>query len=128
MEWLKDPLDAPRDGEHGPVLAAASCDFKRPVHHPATLHIDVYAEPPGRTSLTTHYRARLVEGPSPVATGTAVLVWVLSCTWADARQGCPSASAVDEAAQRDSPRRPRPTEAGMRTRRAAVATASCTAA
>jgi len=76
VQWLKDTLDAPRGGRHGPVLAAASCDFQRPVHHPATLRIDVYAEPPGRTSLTTHYRARPVEAPSPVATGTAVLVWV----------------------------------------------------
>jgi acyl-CoA thioester hydrolase len=76
VQWLKDTLDAPRGGEHGPVLAAASCDFERPVHHPATLHIEVYAEPPGRTSLTTHYRARLAETEEVVATGTAVLVWV----------------------------------------------------
>ena len=46
------------------------------MHHPATLHLDVYAEPPGRSSLTTHYAARLDGSGDAAAFGTAVLVWV----------------------------------------------------
>jgi acyl-CoA thioester hydrolase len=76
VEWLKDTLDASMFEESGPVLARATCDFERPVHHPATLEVEVYVEPPGRSSLPTHYVARLAETGEGVATGTAVLVWV----------------------------------------------------
>ena len=76
VEWLKATLDAATFAESGPVLAHASCDFERPVHHPATLYLDVYAEPPGRSSLTTHYAARLDGSGDTAAFGTAVLVWV----------------------------------------------------
>ena len=76
VEWLKDTLEDTTFAESGPVLAHASCDFERPVYHPATLRIDVYAEPPGRSSVSTHYTARLHDTDAAVATGTAVLVWV----------------------------------------------------
>ncbi len=76
VEWLKDTLDAAMFTESGPVLARASCEFERPVHHPTTLHLEVYAEPPGRSSLTTHYAARLDASGDVAAFGTAVLVWV----------------------------------------------------
>jgi acyl-CoA thioester hydrolase len=80
VEWLKDTLDEDAFGDRGPVLAHASCDFERPVHHPAALRIDVYAEPPGRSSMATHYTARLHDADQTVATGTAVLVWVSADT------------------------------------------------
>ena len=76
VERLKATLDGATFAESGPVLARASCDFERPVHHPTTLRIDVYAEPPGRSSLPTHYAAQLDESGDVVATGTAALVWV----------------------------------------------------
>jgi acyl-CoA thioester hydrolase len=76
VEWLKATLDASMFDESGPVLARATCDFERPVHHPATLEIEVYVEPPGRSSLPTYYVARLANTDDVVATGTAVLVWV----------------------------------------------------
>jgi acyl-CoA thioester hydrolase len=76
VEWLKATLERSMFSEKGPVLASASCDFERPVHHPATLHIDVYAEPPGRSSLPTHYTAQRAASDDIVATGEAVLVWV----------------------------------------------------
>ena len=76
VEWLKDRLDETTFGDRGPVLAHASCNFERPVQHPATLRIGVYAEPPGRSSVATHYTARLHDSDETVATGTAVLVWV----------------------------------------------------
>ena len=76
VEWLKAALDDSMFTESGPVLAHASCDFERPVQHPATLRLDVYAEPPGRSSLTTHYAARVGASGDTAASGTAVLVWV----------------------------------------------------
>lgn len=76
VEWLKATLDDTMFSESGPVLAHASCDFERPVTHPASLAVEVYAKPPGETSVTTLYTARLAETDDPVAYGRAVLVWV----------------------------------------------------
>jgi len=76
VEWLKATLDASMFDESGPVLPRATCDFERPVHHPATLRVAVHVEPPGRSSLPTYYIARLANTGDVVATGTAVLVWV----------------------------------------------------
>jgi len=74
--WLEATLEGPLFVESGPVLANATCDFKQPLTYPATLAIDVYATPPGRSSLKTVYDARLATAGDRVATGTAVLVWV----------------------------------------------------
>jgi len=76
VEWLKATLDDAMLSESGPVLAHASCDFEHPVTHPASLAVEVYAKPPGKTSLTTLYRARLTDTDEPVAHGKAMLVWV----------------------------------------------------
>jgi acyl-CoA thioester hydrolase len=74
--WLKTTLDGPLFTESGPVLANATCDFRQPLTYPATLAIDVYAAPPGNSSLQTGYDARIAETGDRVVTGTAVLVWV----------------------------------------------------
>lgn len=76
VDWLGATLDTPLFTESGPVLAEASCDFQQPLVHPATLTIDVYAIPPGRSSLRNVYDAALTESGERVAVGTAVLVWV----------------------------------------------------
>jgi acyl-CoA thioester hydrolase len=76
VDWLGATLDGPLFIESGPVLANATCDFKQPLRHPATLVIDVYATPPGRSSLKTVYDATLADTDDRVAVGTAVLVWV----------------------------------------------------
>lgn len=76
VQWLNDAVDRSSFREASPVLAHTSCDFERPLTHPATLVVEVYAEPPGETSVTTHYRAHLDESDDTVARGTAVLVWV----------------------------------------------------
>lgn len=76
VQWLNETLEPSSFREAGPVLAHASCDFERPVTHPATLAIEVHAAPPGETSVTTHYRACLADVEETVAQGTAVLVWV----------------------------------------------------
>jgi len=76
VSWLEATLDGALFTASGPVLANATCDFRQPLTYPATLAIDVYAAPPGRSSLKTGYDARLAETDDRVATGTAVLVWV----------------------------------------------------
>ncbi len=76
VEWLKANHGEEVFTDVGPVLAHASCDYEQPVRHPATLRIAVYTEPPGRTSLRTHYVARLDASGDVVATGEATLVWI----------------------------------------------------
>lgn len=76
VNWLRDTLDGPLFEESGPVLANASCDFKQPLRHPATLTVDIYASPPGNSSVKTVYDARLERSGEQMATGAAVLVWV----------------------------------------------------
>jgi acyl-CoA thioester hydrolase len=76
VAWLGAALGTPLFTESGPVLAEASCDFKQPLVHPATLTIDVYATPPGRSSLRNVYDAALRDSGERMAVGTAVLVWV----------------------------------------------------
>jgi acyl-CoA thioester hydrolase len=76
VSWLDATLDGPLFTESGPVIAHATCDFKQPLTHPATIAIDVYATPPGKSSLKSVYDATLLETDTRVATGTAVLVWV----------------------------------------------------
>lgn len=76
VDWLESVLDASLFETSGPVLANASCDFKQPLRYPADLAIDVYATPPGRSSLKNVYDARREDTGDRVAVGTAVLVWV----------------------------------------------------
>jgi acyl-CoA thioester hydrolase len=76
VDWLGATLGTPLFVESGPVLAEASCDFKQPLVHPATLTIDVYATPPGESSLRNVYDAALKDSGERMAVGTAVLVWV----------------------------------------------------
>lgn len=76
VEWMNEYLGDLQSDDTIPVLAHASCSFEQPVTHPATLIIEVYADPPGETSVTTHYRAHRADSEEQVAYGTAVLVWV----------------------------------------------------
>lgn len=75
VDWMRTlPGGGFSDGT-GPVLARTACDFKRPITYPATLHIDVYAGEPGRSSLPTTYDVRDDDG-TLYARGEAVIVWV----------------------------------------------------
>ena len=65
------------DQSQGPVMANASCEFRREIVHPARIVVEVLVGEPGRSSLPTGYRIvdaqdRAVE----YATGASVLVWV----------------------------------------------------
>lgn len=76
VDWLQSVLGDSVFSTSGPVLASASCEFEQPLRHPATLLIDVYARPPGRSSVENVYVARRDDEDEPIAKGTAVLVWV----------------------------------------------------
>ena len=76
VDWLRATLDESLFTASGPVLAEASCDFKQPLVHPATLVIDVHATLPGTSSLKNIYDAALKDSGERVAVGMAVLVWV----------------------------------------------------
>lgn len=61
----------------GPVMANVSCEFRRPIVHPARLRVEVLAGEPGRSSLPTAYRIVDAADPSiEYATGSSVLVWI----------------------------------------------------
>ncbi|MDX1418716.1 MAG: thioesterase family protein [Rubricoccaceae bacterium] len=61
----------------GPILAATSATFHRPVRYPATAVVRVHGGPPGRTSFAHFYELTLEEdAETVVATGEARLVWV----------------------------------------------------
>jgi len=65
----------------GPILASITCDFKRPVVHPANLIVRVYGGAPGRTSFPQTYELT-VEGDEETvyAHAEATLVWVARAT------------------------------------------------
>lgn len=77
VQWLQsmdEELDLQRTGM---MVAHAACDYRRPLPYPATLEIDIYVDPPGRTSLKTYYEVRVDEdGNTLYAQGEATLVWV----------------------------------------------------
>jgi len=76
VQWLESIAKDWNFTQAGPMLAHAACDFRRPVPYPATLEIDIYAEPPGRTSLKTYYEVRVRDEGTLYAQGEAALVWV----------------------------------------------------
>src|SRR5262249_19593875 len=56
----------------GPILASTSCDYRRPVNFPDTIHVGIRITRIGRTSLAHEHRivsqeqqAVVAEGPSP---------------------------------------------------------------
>jgi acyl-CoA thioester hydrolase len=77
IEALDRILPGGWGAEAGPILASISCDFKRPVVHPATVVVRVWGGEPGRTSFPQTYELA-VEGDEEAvyARAEAVLVWV----------------------------------------------------
>ena len=61
----------------GPLLVAATVEFKRPIAYPATVVVRTYGGPPGRTSFSHRYELFLDGDDDTVyATCDARLVWV----------------------------------------------------
>lgn len=64
------------DAKHGPAVVTATCNFRRQVHHPATLDVGVRASEIGRKSFTLEYVLIRREDDEIVADGSSVVVWV----------------------------------------------------
>ncbi len=62
--------------ETGPVLVNASMDFLLAVSFPCNLIVRMFAEPPGRSSVKTHYELCCSDTGRIMAKGSAVVVWV----------------------------------------------------
>jgi acyl-CoA thioester hydrolase len=70
-------LMADRKRGFGPILASTTCDFARPVVHPATVVTGVRVATVGRTSITMDYAVWREDAPGePCARGRSVLVLV----------------------------------------------------
>lgn len=65
----------------GPVIANASCQFKRPLKYPGGVEVRVYAGRIGRSSLPTFYEMRRTDDPETIyAAGAALFVWLNNVT------------------------------------------------
>jgi acyl-CoA thioester hydrolase len=68
-------------GAEGPVIANASCQFRRPLKYPGSVEVKVYAGQLGRSSLPTYYEMRRADDPETIhATGDALFVWFSNTT------------------------------------------------
>lgn len=61
--------------EQGPVLATASCTFRKQVHYPTSLVVEVRVGRIGRSSFTLHYELVDQADKESVASGESVVVW-----------------------------------------------------
>ena len=67
--------------QEGPVIATASCQFRRPLKYPGSIEIRLFVGQVGRASLPTYYEIRRSDDPGTVyATGDALLVWISNVT------------------------------------------------
>ena len=87
IEFLESLADEgwPGAPDTGPILAAAELQFRRPIHYPATVVVNVFSAGPGRTSFPLD-SVLTVEGDEETvyADVKATLVWV------DSRTGRPT--------------------------------------
>lgn len=59
----------------GPILAATSCQFRRPVAHPDVLTCETWVRSIGRTSFVLAYRLTSQTGGDTVAEGDSAVVF-----------------------------------------------------
>ena len=58
----------------GIVVANASCNFKRAMNYPGTVDVELYAGPPGGSSVPTFYELKI--GGELYANGAATVVFI----------------------------------------------------
>lgn len=77
VEWIHSLGQRDSWGEGIQVaIVTASCTYLRQMTYPGTVEVRMLAEPPGRSSVSTHYEIRLSGDTEPRATGSAKMVWV----------------------------------------------------
>ena len=75
IEWF-ETIDEPWvTDESAPVVASATLNFKRPIEYPAELHVELFTERLGTSSVTIGHRIIGAEGTLH-CDGNVVAVWV----------------------------------------------------
>ncbi|MFN7750971.1 MAG: acyl-CoA thioesterase [Pseudomonadota bacterium] len=77
IEWFDRYVPERHGDGTGPVVAQTGCRFLRSIVYPASIEVQVYCAPPGRSSFRHRYLIRDVGDPSIVyAEADAVMVWI----------------------------------------------------
>lgn len=77
IEWLRSQSLPPSATSAGVVVANTFCSYLRPLVFPDVIDIQLYASPPGRSSLDTWFTMAKIDRPDVLcATGGATLVWI----------------------------------------------------
>lgn len=75
-EWFREVFEDWQNSEHGPVVVTIDCTFLKPIVYPATIQVQSYVSPPGRSSFTIYSEINEVAQNTLVATGNCKIVWV----------------------------------------------------
>ena len=78
IEWMESLASDWTDT--GPVIADATCRFRKPLVYPGTVRISMFIGAAGRSSLPTSYEIRRVDDGELYADGHSRLVWVSQTT------------------------------------------------
>lgn len=62
--------------EQGCVIVNAACTFHKPVLYPATLKVEMYGGPAGRSSFESTYELTDADSAEHYASGSARIVWM----------------------------------------------------
>jgi acyl-CoA thioester hydrolase len=76
VQWWHSLKFQMRNLKTGPIIAAAQCNFLRPILNPGLLRVELYLTPGRRTSYTIHYEIKDTAATILYAEGSTVVVWL----------------------------------------------------
>lgn len=77
VQWFRAMNSDWQDQNCSPVVAAIHVDFRKPIHWPERLRVELFASRRGGKSVTVGHRISSAGGPNIVyAEGHTVLVWI----------------------------------------------------
>lgn len=76
IKWLQSLGERIDGAAQGPVLYDAHCTYFKPVVYPEDLKIDLYSEPPRRSSFNLIYNMYSAKSDQMVSQGKTKVVWV----------------------------------------------------
>jgi acyl-CoA thioester hydrolase len=75
IEWLESLRERVGDvNDLGSVIVNASCTFLLPLCYPGIVDVRMYTDPPGRSSIDSHYELWMID--RKYAEGSARIVWI----------------------------------------------------
>lgn len=81
VEWIEQlGFGIGNTHSESPVIVNAACTFLIPVTYPATVDIEMWAGPPGRSSFMSWYEMRVAGDERLYAEGSAKIVWMNTAT------------------------------------------------